>query len=261
MTTVDCDLCTAPVHDMGRVCSRCAAPLITDLRDVPALDAELDVTVFRLAKMTAGNTGGGHATETPVPYNATADDTGRALKAVLASWCALVSDKRGVPGPLDGLAPMSRWLIEHVTWLRHHEAGPDAVTEIRDAVRAVRRAIDRPRDRRYSGQCDGCGSALYASERASQAVCPVCVGPEGERTTYSVQERRDAMLSAMAVLCMAPPEASYALSILVRPIPANTIRVWAKRGKLLPAGVDDKGHSIYRLADIAALMLPEQQAS
>lgn len=258
--TTDCDLCTAPVADMANVCSRCAAPLITDLRDVPSLDAELDVTVFKQAKMTAGNAGGGHSDEKPLPVNFDADARGRKLKAVLGSWCALVSDKRGIPGPLDGLATSSRWLIEHVTWLRHHEAGADAVAEIRDAVRDVRIAIDRPRERLYTGQCDGCGFALYAPPNASHAICPVCVGPEGERTYYKVSERREAMLAAMAVMCMGPTEAAYALSILVHPIPAATIRKWASRGKLEPAAVDERGRNVYRLADIAELMVPAQQA-
>ncbi|MET8987746.1 hypothetical protein ABZW49_20055 [Nonomuraea wenchangensis] len=258
MTTVNCDLCTAPVHDMGRVCDRCTTPLITDLRDIPSLDTELDVTAYRQARITAGNAGGGRSTEKPLPLNLTADDAGRALKAVLALWCDLVAEQRGVGKPLDGLPSMSRWLLEHITWIRHFPAGAEAVTQIRSAVADVRRIIDRPRVKVYTGQCDECGSALYASENAPYAACPVCVTPDGDRTWYSVQERRDAMLAAMQVMMMPPAEAAHALSILVRPIPAATIRKWASRGKLQAADVDDRGHSLYRLADIAALMLPYQ---
>lgn len=256
---VTCELCAGEVADLARVCSRCVSPLILDLRDAPGLDAELDIAVSRQAKMTAGNAGGGRSSEKPLPLNLTADDHGRHLKATLTTWAHLVADTRGLPRPLDGIPTTARWMLGHVEWLRHHPAGADAVTEIRESIANVRRAIDRPRVKVYAGQCDACGSALYASETASWAVCPVCLDDDG-RTSYSVQERRDAMLSAMEVMCMGPTEAAYALSILVRPIPAATIRKWASRGKLEPAGVDDRGHSVYRLHDIAKLMMPAQQA-
>jgi len=256
MTVVECELCTAPVADMANVCSRCGEGLIRDLQAVPGLDAELDVTAYRQAKMTAGNAGGGRSDEKPMPVNLDADALGRKLKAVLRTWCDLVSDKRGIPHPLDGLAPMSRWLLQHTVWLRHHPAGADAVTEIRDAVRDVRVAIDRPTDRMFAGYC-ACGTALYARQNAAHTACTVCVGDDGSRPSYSVTEQRETMLAAMSVLCMAPPEAAYALTVLVYPIKAELIRTWAARGKLQPAGVDEKGRNLYRLGDIAALMLPD----
>lgn len=254
-----CDLCTAPVGDFAHVCAHCAARLVNDLSDVPNLDAELDVTVFRQAKMTAGNTGGGHSTEKPLPYNVAADEHGRALKAILATWCDLIADQRGIDRPLDGCAPMSRWLLGHISWIRHHPAGGDAVTEIREAVHRVRRAIDRPLDRVFAGYCGTCGGALYAREDAGQTACRVCVDEDGQRPVYSVTEQRQAMLAAMEVMSMAPPEAAHALTTLVHPIKPELIRTWAARGKLQPSGVDGKGRNLYRLGDIAALMIPDKQ--
>lgn len=256
--TVTCELCSAEVADLANVCPRCARKLRLDLHDAPSLDTELEVAT---AKLTRIGSGGGRSSEPRLPVNLDADTAGRQLKATLASWADMVADQRGIVPPLDGITPTSRWLLDHIEWLRHHTAGADAVTEIRDAIRAARTVIDRPRSKTYAGRCDQCGTSLFAHENATQAVCPVCVGPDHERQVYSVQERRDAMLAAMSVLCMAPPQAAYALSTLVHPIPANTIRQWSKRGKLHPAGVDEHGRNIYRLADIAKLMISSQQAS
>ncbi|MFI9552636.1 hypothetical protein [Nonomuraea endophytica] len=245
----DCQLCGAKVADLANVCTRCTNALRRDLEDVPSLDHELDIA---LSKQTS--LGGGGPTHIEMPANFDAEARGRKLKALLASWCTLIADTRGIPQPLDGLAPLSRWLLEHLEWLRHHPAGPDAVTEIRDAVRAVRHSIDRPTPRIYAGQCNECGTALYARQGATFAYCQVCVDAEGEHLHHDVEASKQAMLATLAVSMMAPPEAAFTLSILIHPIKPELIRTWAARGKLTPAGVDDKGHNIYRLDDIATLM-------
>lgn len=259
--TVTCELCGSEVGDLANVCPHCAAGLRLDLADIPDLDHELDVTAYGQARMTVGNAGGGHSSDKPLPLNLGADTHGRALKSVLASWVALIADQRGLPSPLDGLPTMSRWMLGHIEWIRHHPAGADAVAEIREAVRDARRAIDRPQERVYAGSCDACAGPLYARQDAPLAACRTCVGPEGERQFYSVSERRNAMLDSMADQHMAPPEAAYALSTLIAPIRAELIRTWVARDKLSPASVDERGRARYRLGDIAALMVPTQQAS
>ncbi|MGW0805962.1 hypothetical protein [Nonomuraea sp. NPDC002799] len=257
---VTCELCSAEVADLANVCSRCAHGLRLDLAAIPELDHELDVTAYGQARMVFGNAGGGRSADEPLPLNLGADARGRALKAVLASWCALIADQRGVPAPLDGLPTMSRWMLGHVEWLRHHQAGADAVVEIRDAVRDVRRAIDRPSERVFAGTCGTCGGSLYASQSARDAACRVCLGPKGEPVSYNVSARRSSMLASMADMHMAPPEAAFALSTLIGPIRADLIRTWAARDKLFPASVDEQGRNLYRLGDIAKLMVPAKQA-
>ena len=256
MTTVDCDLCTAPVPDMAHVCSRCSTPLITDLRDIPDLDAELDVAVCKLSRMGSG---GGRSSEPKMPVNLNADDTGRALKAVLATWADLITTERGIGYPLDGLAPMSRWMLGHIEWIRHHPAGADAVTEIRAAVRAVRNAIDLPTTRVYAGACNECGEGLYAREGSPQAACRTCVTPEGERLVYDVTERRVWMLATIEDLEMTAPQAAHALSVLIREIKPALIHTWHARDKLSPSSADERGRNLFRIREVAALMLPNTQ--
>lgn len=254
--TVTCELCGSEVGDLANVCTHCARGLRIDLDDIPSLDTELEIAV---AKLTRIGSGGGRASEPRLPVNLDADTVGRQLKAVLTSWAGLVADERGIAPPIDGITPTSTWLLRHVEWLRHHPAGADAVVEIRDAVRDTRRIIDRPAPRTFAGYCD-CGTPLYARQDATFAACPTCVVAD-ERRVYDVHRTRDAMLTSMADMVMPPVAAAYALSTLVRPIPANTIRVWARRGKLLPADVDDRGHALYRLSDVAKLMMPDRKVS
>ncbi|MCW2881918.1 MAG: hypothetical protein JWQ95_6018 [Sphaerisporangium sp.] len=172
----------------------------------------------------------------------------------------MVSDERGVTVPMHSAATLARYLLGNVEWLRHHPAGADAVTEIRDAVRDVRHAIDLPNVRVYLGACNDCGEGLYAREGASQAACRTCVTPDGERPVYEVTERRQWMLATIEDLEMTTPQAAHALSVLIREIKPAMIHTWHARDKLSPVSVDERGHSRFRIPDVAALMLQAGKA-
>lgn len=250
MSTVTCDLCARPVADLAHVCAHCAHPFTLDLQDVPALDAELDVTVSKLARIGSG---GGRSSEPRMPVNLDADVHGRRLKAVLGSWADLIADQRGIPAPLDGLAPVSRWLLGHVTWLRHHPAGADCVVEVRDAVRGVRRAIDRPQERLYAGTC-ACGTPLYAKPGAAQVTCGACATPDNH-AAYDVAERRNRMLAELQDMQLPAADIARALTSLIRPIAPALLYTWVSRQRLTPCGADRHGRALFRVGDVADLML------
>lgn len=253
MTTAACDLCTSPVADLAHICPACTRPLADDLADIPDLDHELDITVSRRARIGAGG-GGGRGNEKPLPANLDADQHGRHLKQTLTSWARLISDQRGLPHPLDGLAPTARWMAGHIEWLRHHPAAGDAVTEIREAVHQVRRAIDRPLDRAYAGPCNECGTPLYGRPGAAEVACRGCTTPDGDTLVYGLTERRDWMLAAVLDKELPAADIARALTSLVRPIAPALLYTWVKRKKLQPVGSDDRGHALFRLGDVADLM-------
>lgn len=257
MTHVQCDLCGADVGDLAHVCTRCAQGLQHDLAAVPELVDELDVVLTRQARMGAGG-GGSRSSEPPLPFDVTASAVGGDLAAVLGVWCALVVDQRGLAAPLPGSAACARWLARHIEWLRHHVAGGEAVTEVRDAVRAVRRLIDRPEGRVYAGLCNECGAALYARPGAAEVVCRACVTDERE-LVFDVVERRRWMLAELEDQVGSSSYVAMVAAILGVKVSPSTVRVWAKRGKLSPCEYEPplkeggEPRPLYRVGDVVAV--------
>lgn len=256
MTEVLCDLCTAPVPDLAHVCTRCARGLALDLAAVPGLVAELDVALSKQARMGSGV--GGRSAEVPLPFDATASAVGGDLAAVLASWAALVVERRGVPAPPPSSAACARWLAGHVEWLRHHEAGGDAVTEIRGAVRAVRRVIDRPEGRVYAGPCSTCSAPLYARPGVAEVACRACATDDDE-LVYDVAERRTWMLSEVEHLTGSSVYVAAVCTGLGVKLSASTVRTWVLRKKLQPCGYGaplkegGEPRPLYRVGDVVAV--------
>jgi len=88
------------------------------------------------------------------------------ILGVLASWCALVTAERGVPGP-DELAirKLVGFLGIHLHWLCQHPAAPDMVDELADLATAVSDALRPDTGFRVAvGTClrPGCGRTVFA---------------------------------------------------------------------------------------------------
>lgn len=260
MTEVLCDLCTAPVPDLAHVCTRCARGLALDLAAVPGLVAELDVALSKQARMGSGN--GGRSAEVPLPFDAAASAVGGDLAAMLASWAALVVERRGIPAPPPSSAGCARWLAGHVEWLRHHEAGGDCVTEVRDAVRAARRLIDRPEGRVYAGLCSTCSAPLYARPGAAEVACRACASDDSE-LVYDVAERRAWMLSEVADTVGGSSYVAAVASGLGVRVRAATVRQWARRGKLAPCEYAEplkeggEPRPLYRVGDVVDVAIAQ----
>ncbi|MGR6923107.1 hypothetical protein ACU635_53385 [[Actinomadura] parvosata] len=215
---------------------------------------ELEVTLTGRARMSAGALR--RSSERRLPFHIAASDKAHALKHVLVSWARLVSDERGVRLPADGLVSISKWLVKHVEWLRHHPAGGEVVAEVHDAVQAVRIVIDRPPDRLYAGPCDACGMPLYARPGDAEVSCRHCLTEGGERLFYDIAARRKWMLGEIEHFVGNSARVASVLAGLGVKVSASTIRVWAKRGRLTPCSYDKPSKPggdplpLYRVGDV-----------
>ena len=247
------DWCDRPVGD-GYVCQHCADRLERALGDVPALWEELDVVLTKQARYAAAEFRRG---ERALPFNPEASEIGWVLRNTLTTWCRVVAEERGKPLPEDNPPAVARWLLNHVTWLRHHRAGAEAVEEITNIVAQVWRAIDRPAGRWFAGPCDQCERDLYAKTGADSVTCRDCdlVYDVGARRTWLLEQANDHLLTAA--------EMARAVSWLgTEPLTADRIRKWAERKRIIARGhAIHRGNEIptYLVSDVVNLMAQDAQ--
>jgi len=227
------------------ICGACEADIARALNAVPGLTADLDVT---LARQTSRTTAGRSAV-VPLPFDPRASEAAWVLRSTLAGWVRQLQEHRPEPWPADTPQDMAAWLSVRLQRLVRHPAAPEAHGEITEAVRAAQRVVDRPQERRFAGYCD-CGAALYARPGAATVRCRDC-----DADPYDVDERRQAMLAAVADQLMPAHQAAAALSGLVAPLSADLVRKWAERGQIDARGRDLAGRPLYRLSDVLDRLL------
>jgi len=246
--------CGRPVGD-GYTCQRCADKLSVALGDIPALWDELDTVLTRQSRYSDPEGRGG---EKAVPFNIKASELGTALRGLLNTWCRLIAEERGKDLPEDHPAAVAYWLLNQVTWLRHHRAGSEAVEELTDAVNAVRRAVDRPAERIYAGPCVECGGDMYAKPDAASVECRPCgVG-------YDVAGRVAWMKSQVYGRLVTAKEGVVLLSRFGLPVAQKTIDKWHERKRLADHERDAEGKWLYLFDDLVALAAanaPAERAS
>jgi hypothetical protein len=188
MTTPVCRVtsCDHPVTDAW-VCQRCAHALERALGDIPAVIHQLNLTLAKQTRYADRNERGGN--EQPLPMDPLASEAIGQLRAHLVQWASFIQDERAWvktmrfwtwtwterghnipvvetlsrPANLDIL---SRWMLHHVEWLRHHEAGHDAVEELTGDMRTARRVIDVPANR-TTFPVGPCPENAFATENAA----------------------------------------------------------------------------------------------
>jgi hypothetical protein len=143
MTAV-CPVCSRPQVD-GLVCHACCSTLEYELRDVPAVVAELDVTLAKQARMEGGKAG--LASERN-GYHQGASLAADYLQNTLTTWARDVADDIVV---IDVTAPASvvaaSALLMRVDRIRRHPAAAELHDEVCSAIRQARAAADRPANR------------------------------------------------------------------------------------------------------------------
>lgn len=248
--------CDRPVGD-GYVCQACADKLSVALGDVKALWDELDVVLTRQSRYSAPEGRGG---DKALPFNLKASDVGQALRGTLNTWCRLIAEERGKDLPEDNPAAVAGWLLHHVTWLRHHQAGADAMDEITSVVHKVRYVVDRPAERIYAGPCKDCNGDMYGKPGAAMVECRPC-GLQydvAEMVAWMQHEARQRLVTAK--------EAIVLLGRFGLPLSQKTIEKWTQRERLYARPEARDGVSLYKFDDIWRLVVgdedtPSEQAS
>lgn len=272
-----CERCTRPMADTAYVCSPCAGHYRADLSSVPSLAVELEPARYRQTRYGTGGLGGWQE-----PWDDRVREVEHAVTNTLTTVARDVAETRGLvlPMPERGehqLATVARWLSGQVEWIRHQPEALRTFDEIRAAVRALRRVVDRPADSWWAGPCNElvtdeaggsegirtphlsaeaehapytnrplteCGADLYAPTGAETIRCRSC------GATYDAAARRDWLLDeAQDVL----GHAEMVAGALVRyglDITSATVRGYARHNRVVSHGHDGLGRPLYRVGDV-----------
>ena len=285
-TTTVCGVprCDNPTHNQHIACTNCVDGLRRDLRQIPDLLAELEVTLTR-----QDVTGGEHIPEPPeeartkdgppaastaLLFRPIASDVGEYLHDALATWTRhlLEAMRLGEAAAIRPTRTRDDRTRELAAWLERH---PDAIAtdpeagalveNIRWAIEDVRRVIF-PLQLAYYGPCDDdCGDQLYGPAGADHVRCRSC------RRRWIVADRIPLLRERAQGMFLSAEDMSRALprlaaDISIPPLTASQIRGFGHRGRLTQYRPDPRTWSVsadgepipppprYKVAEVVALM-------
>lgn len=249
----DCPIDGRPTSDTT-ICRGCLDGLLAELRAIPALVEDLEVTLTRQARVGARN--GPRGAETPLPFHLRASVDLEALHGGLLMWSRAVADRRGLPAPLPGFSTegLARWLLLWPTDLATHPDAAELHGDVLAMVEAGRRTVDLPPTLHFVGPCDDCGADLYCGPLASTVACRTegCefAAPVAERRVWLLEQAVDQLRTAAELSRELPWIGGVAVN-------RKLINQWASRGlagfKLtpyLPHPRDPRGFTRYRVGEV-----------
>lgn len=230
------------------VCPRCARTLSGLLTDLTGKFDDLDAAIGRQMRFT-GRVGSA-STEPGLLINLAASEAGWVARQTLLTWVDWVTSIRGEAAP-NGWAEVEAYLLGKVGWICQHPDGASAVDEMIAALRQARGAVDRPQERKYLGLCrpgnddlDRCMQAIYANPARAVARCTRC---GAEHMVQDLLQRMQRRISNVELTAASAAKLLDEVGISIRP---DLIRLWRKRGEIVPVGMTREGRPLYRLGDV-----------
>lgn len=140
--------CGKPAPD-AFLCRACSERLRRALGDLPALIADLDITLTRQA--VTGAHGEGKPTKKdaqPLSLHIGAAEVASDLRYKLATSIRYLTEQRGIVDlPADNPTSMANWLLKHCDSIRLDPAGPDIASDIHAVSAAIMDVVDLPKTR------------------------------------------------------------------------------------------------------------------
>lgn len=250
--------CDLPAHN-GYLCGNCRTLLRKDLKNIPGLLVDLQVTIARLDRVNAEQPGVRASGEAPLPLRIGPMEARRDLAETLRIWVWHTAARVGVNVTTAWFEPrnLAGWLAMRIADVDSDPLAGALSDEIGCAVVRGWRTVDRPLQRRYAGPCDTCEMDLYAQPNADEITCDC-------GATYRIEARRDWLLDQAEDHLLTATEMSRALPGLLPLDPqgrqviltAAMIRGWAHRGRLTqhPPHPSQPLAPTYRVGDVLDLV-------
>ena len=260
MTPCTATACKVELKNGITLCHEHTTQLEEALREVPSAWQSIYVSACKL-DVGAGSVGGmGGEASGSEPANLDALDKAETLEAVLRGWAGQIS----VVSPRFDAPKIAVRLYGQLPWIRRQDWAGDLLQELRDALNACAHTTDRAGSRVFAGICptiddDGtpCNQPLYALSGRPYSRCRGC------SQEWDVSDWRERALTAAELHTGTAAEISRMLSdpVTREALPQDTIRKWAKRGKLEPVSCDlATKRSQYIVADVRSLWVATKAA-
>ena len=161
-----------------RLCQPCRARLVDQLSALPLLYKECEQVLAHPRSRSIGRISGWWPDS--IPLNDAAMTVRSDMVALLASWCAMISEERSVAGPAQReVEQLAVFLRAHLDWIARHVAVADFAGEVAMLVRRARQVL-RP-DFGWQvelGPCTvpDCGEVVRATARGKDSASAWQVG-------------------------------------------------------------------------------------
>ena len=233
------------------MCARCDGLMRGWLREYPSWLDSLHEFLDSTAHYGGRQPGRVNLPAAPTPIRLPVLDHMQAIEdAAIALWRRLYAPP-AMPWATYGVHPPLVDMLRACAGSPRLRRLPDIADfyhEWESTVRKTLDIIDVPPSRHGIGRCLNplCGVELSAEVGAVSVDCPVC-GNAYRVVDVRLGFLRECIESGRAFTA---GECAELLRECGFQCNANTIRSWRKRGRLQPAGENDKGRPLYRLSDV-----------
>ena len=246
-----CRVCGGECRIQATMCDKCETALRGWIHDYPSWIQALREFLDSTAHYGGRQPGRVNLPAAPTPIRLPVLDHMQAIEdAAIALWRRLYAPP-AMPWADSRIHPSVSECLSVCADCDRLSRLPDIGLIWHDWERLARKTlsiIDVPPSRHGIGRCLNplCGVELSAEVGAVSVDCPVC------GNTYRVVDVRLGFLRECieSGRAFTAGECAELLRECGFQCNANTIRSWRKRGRLQPAGENDKGRPLYRLSDV-----------
>lgn len=166
-------------------------------------------------------------------------------------------------------AALATFLADNIPAIACDEAAGELFRDVRNAVDAIERAINRPIEPKYCGNCPAiiedkqgqeleCATALYVPWDHHTQQYPVEVECWRCKVSYSVDKLIQDALNSIAGLLYSAREVQELMAQIGQPIPPRTWRYWRAEEKIIVRGWRG-AEPMYWINDVKDLMAQKPQ--
>jgi hypothetical protein len=237
------------------LCDSCLHHLERLIAEMPAMYEDLS------RQVSSGSSGPrvSGSSSARLPINPTASEHQCQIVGVLASWCKLVADERGIATPAGPeVWRTAPWLTVHVTWCAANPWVDEMLAELRQLAGRARSIADPTRKLPTGERCrtvfeDGerCdGSIVMQLDRDDcwTAWCPEC-GPHA-----AADYLHDSISGRWVTIERAEV---FVSRVHGRRVARSTIRSWVSRGHI--RSQDQHGKTWYELSSLERYLAPRRE--
>lgn len=289
MTVIVCQATDCGATNDAPLCRNCTTQLTKALRKLPGLiDALLD-TVTRQTRLDEtpplltrieDDVAVQHERQIPAALRSRAGRITLPATVLPVSFGAALLHRQAVAGVHswgrghswgggDTPAAVCRNLRAHIDQFRHTTRAPEVHARAIDLVATIEATIDRRDPDVFAGVCEAiavdvhwatgviiptashCGAPLLAPVGVDTVQCPKC------KTTWQVEERRDAMADKLTEQLGTVREVAGFLRTLELDVTVDKIDGWLRRGRIVDHGTGPRGRLV-KVGEVRAYA--EQQA-